>query len=98
MASRSGTVQTFALALHELTTKALKYGALKPPGAHLAINWRVELAQTSGPGAVRRGRTPRYWSGSTLIEQSLPYQIGAKTKYIIEYDSVRCSIALPVQS
>ena len=34
--------QNFALALHELTTNAAKYGALSVPGGSLSIEWRVE--------------------------------------------------------
>ena len=39
---RSGTVQTFALALHELATNAVKYGALSRPGGRLLVRWRAE--------------------------------------------------------
>lgn len=49
VALRSSTVQTFALALHELITNALKYGAFSQPEGWLAIRWRVERA-------VRHGR------------------------------------------
>jgi signal transduction histidine kinase len=34
---RSGTVQSLAMALHELMTNAVKYGALKQPNAHLTV-------------------------------------------------------------
>lgn len=33
--------ETFALALHELTTNAIKYGALSDPSGHLSVTWRV---------------------------------------------------------
>jgi two-component system, chemotaxis family, CheB/CheR fusion protein len=42
---RSGTVQTLAMALHELA--AIKYGALKQSKGHLALRWRLE---TTGEG------------------------------------------------
>ena len=47
---RSATVQTFALAIHELTTNALKYGALSRPEGHLEVTWSLE----SGEGGERR--------------------------------------------
>ncbi len=39
---RSSTVQTLAMALHELSTNALKYGALGQSSGRLVITWRVE--------------------------------------------------------
>ena len=47
---RSATVQTFALAIHELTTNALKYGALSRPEGHLEVTWSLE----PGEGGERR--------------------------------------------
>ncbi|WP_191062302.1 GAF domain-containing protein, partial [Geminicoccus harenae] len=39
---RSSTVQILALALHELGTNALKYGALSGAGGQLEVRWRLE--------------------------------------------------------
>lgn len=39
---RSSSVQTLALALHELATNAVKYGALSQPGARLEVSWTLE--------------------------------------------------------
>ena len=49
---RSATVQTFALALHELTTNALKYGALSQPEGKLEVTWSL----IPGSGTERRLR------------------------------------------
>ena len=54
MTLRSATVQTFALALHELATNALKYGALAPSGGHLAVRWEVAPGD-GGPGSASTG-------------------------------------------
>lgn len=56
---RSATVQTFALALHELTTNALKYGALASAGGQLQVTWRL----VPGKGKERRLRVD--WSETT---------------------------------
>jgi len=108
VALRSSTLQTFALALHELATNAVKHGAFAQPQASLEIRWSVEsLEPKSGPwlhmdwrerGVVmptdRDGRESG--SGRELIERALPYQLGARTTYELKADGVHCTIALPV--
>lgn len=108
VALRSSTLQTLALALHELCTNALKYGALHQPNGHLAIRWRITrengrrwlhvdwresgvAVPTTPDTAPREGG-----AGRELIERALPYQLGAKTSYVIGADGVHCTIALPV--
>jgi two-component sensor histidine kinase len=103
---RSGTVQTLAIVLHELTTNAVKFGALKQPNGHLAVRWRLETAGESGkpwlhidwkesgvempPSGAGTGQ------GRELIEQALPYQFDAQTTFALEADGVHCTISLPV--
>jgi len=38
---RSRSIQTLALALHELATNAVKYGAIASPEGRLHIGWHV---------------------------------------------------------
>ena len=108
VALRSSTVQTFAMAIHELATNALKYGALKQEGARLAVRWRVEASETdepwlhvdwaeSGVAMQPPGATPTgTGQGRILIEEALPYQLQARTSYVMAADGVHCSISLPV--
>ena len=109
VALRSSSVQTFAMALHELSTNALKYGALAQPQGHLSIRWRVERAEKdSRPWLhvdwrergvllpAKHGTPPGGGSGRELIERALPYQLGARTTYVMEADGVHCTVALPV--
>src|SRR5579872_30628 len=104
---RTGTVQTFALALHELTTNAVKYGAFKQPHGRLKVSWRCELGKGGKPwlhvdwkesGVVMPAerRAQGGGQGRELIEQALPYQFGALTRFALEEDGVRCTIALPM--
>lgn len=108
VALRSSTVQTFAMALHELATNAVKYGALHQPGGHLHVRWWVDTDGRGEPwlhvdwretgvvmpsdGAAAQGTG----QGRALIEKALPYQLNAKTTYVMAADGVRCSIALPI--
>lgn len=110
VALRSGTVQTLAMALHELTTNAVKYGALKEAGAQLNVRWRVEAAdqgqpwlhvewrETGVPMPSADAKPQGTGQGRRLIEEALPYQLKAETTYVMEADGVRCSIALPISA
>ncbi len=100
------TLQTLAVAVHELITNAVKYGALKQPNGHLTIRWRQEISEERGepwlhidwkesgveiPTAV--GGTGQ---GRALIERVLPDQFGARTTFALDADGVHCTISLPV--
>lgn len=107
---RSTTVQTLAMALHELATNAVKYGALGQPDARLAVTWHlspeegsdqawlhvdwretgVVMPTADAPGGSGQGRE--------LIERALPYQLAARTTYVLADDGVRCTIAMPVSA
>jgi two-component system CheB/CheR fusion protein len=106
---RSTTVQTLAMALHELATNAVKYGALSQPDARLAIGWRMTGGDGSGQPWLEidwretgvamppAGSAPQGGGqGRELIERALPYQLSAKTTYVLELDGVHCTIAMPV--
>lgn len=78
---------TLALVFHELMTNAAKYGALSDSG-QVAVRWTVDdegsliltWEETGGPAVTvptRRG------FGSTIIEQSIPYDLGGRAK--VEY-------------
>ncbi|MCO6050375.1 PAS domain-containing protein [Mesorhizobium sp. RP14(2022)] len=108
---RSSTVQTFALALHELATNAVKYGALKEQNGEISgrlsvewslgreagqpwlyVDWREHGVAMPPKDAPAQGGG----AGRQLIERALPYQLGARTTYVMEDDGVRCTIALAV--
>jgi PAS domain S-box-containing protein len=101
--------QALALALHELATNAVKYGALGQPNAQLAITWRIQKRQTRHrqsrrlvldwreSGVAMQETAQRKGYGRELIERALPYQLNASTKFEIETDGVHCTIELPVE-
>jgi len=99
---KSRNVQTFALALHELATNAVKYGAFAAPGGHLAVHWRVETTDGSmrlhvdwrETGLHGLDRHARSRVGRQLIERALPFQMDAQTMYSIEEQGVHCVIVL----
>ncbi|MFK3890527.1 PAS domain-containing protein [Sphingomonas sp. NPDC079357] len=105
---RSSTVQTLAMALHELATNAVKYGALGAAGGCLSISWEVAVAgdgtpwlhidwRETGVAMPPAGSTPLgSGEGRELIERALPYQLGAKTSFVLGAEGVRCRIAIPI--
>jgi two-component sensor histidine kinase len=93
---RSSTVQTLAMALHELATNAVKYGALAQASAVvggksiLHIDWResgVTMPAQKSPLGGGQGRE--------LIERALPYQWRAVVQYELGRDGLRYQIRLP---
>lgn len=108
---KSSTLQTLALALHELATNAAKYGALSQSTGHLAIRWSFEQDgldgkpwlhvdwRESGVAMPSSGAPPQgTGQGRRLIERALPYQLGAKTAFEMTTDGVHCSIAIPAST
>ena len=105
---RSAAVQTLALALHELTTNAVKYGAFSRAEGGLQVCWRVGGAKGDerplwidwrerGVGAIPSDECSRGSGyGRELIERALPYSLGARTSYAFEPDGVHCTIEVNV--
>ena len=108
---RSSTVQTLAMALHELATNAVKYGALGQSDARLAVTWHWEPSgdggdpwlhidwRETGVNMALAGAAPHgTGQGRELIERALPYQLGAKIKFELGSGGVHCTISLPVSA
>lgn len=98
--------QALGLALHELATNAVKYGALSQPTGRLVVAWRVEAERSKRritlewreTGIViANGGTRRRGYGTELIERALPYQLGAETRLEFGGDEVRCAIAVEIR-
>ena len=107
---RSSMVQTLALALHELATNAVKYGALGQSDASLTIRWtlvregpaeqpwlHIDWRET-GVALPPEGASRKTGQGRELIERALPYQLGAKTRYQLGPDGLHCTISIPVSA
>jgi two-component sensor histidine kinase len=101
---RPGTVQPFAMVLHELVTNAVRHGALKQPNGRLAVRWHREVpANNGGPwlhldwkeSGVEMPTETNAGNGRQLIERALPYQCHARTTFALEADGVHCTISLP---
>jgi PAS domain S-box-containing protein len=101
------SAQALGLAIHELATNAVKYGALTQPEGKLKVSWNIEAGEAerrvvfvwteSGVKMLDDGPPKRRGYGSELIERALPYQLRAKTDLQFGPDGVRCAIVAPVR-
>ncbi|MET0258479.1 MAG: PAS domain S-box protein [Methylobacterium sp.] len=94
-----------ALALHELTTNAVKYGALSNEEGTVEVVWRVtsrvgvqrlhfEWRESGGP-PVSQPLTRGF--GSRLIEQSLSLELGGTVSVDYRPEGLRCAIDADLQ-
>ena len=104
---QSSVVQTFALAIHELATNALKHGALLPGGT-VSVTWalqtdtsnqprlRLEWRESSSAPVGSAEKRTQTGYGRELLENMLPYVLDAETQYEITAQGAQCTIVLPL--
>jgi two-component sensor histidine kinase len=93
------TAVALSLALHELATNALKYGALSSAGGRVAVSWtakgerfRLIWRESGGP----KVQTPtRRGFGIRMIQEGLAAELSGESRSTIGYRSERliCIIA-----
>ena len=95
------TAVSLAMIIHELSTNAIKYGALSVEGGRVAIDWsiehegeacrlRIEWVERGGPAVTepeRRG------FGSRLIERGMSAEQDSAVTLRYEPEGLRCSIS-----
>lgn len=97
--------QTLALAVHELTTNAAKYGALSVPEGCVTISssiqrgadgrvLRLRWVESGGPEVQPPGRRG---FGSTLIERGIAHDLGGSTRTDFPPEGLRCDIEIPLE-
>jgi PAS domain S-box-containing protein len=103
---RKSAVEMLALAIHELLTNAIKYGALAGTTGRLSVSWRIEGTPPDrrlvlewierGIASLPSADARQSGFGRTLIEEALPYSLAAETKFELGSDMLRCVISLPL--
>jgi PAS domain S-box-containing protein len=97
--------QTIGLAIHELATNAVKYGALAQSNGKLDIEWNIDeqgpVPRVKLNWIERNVRMPaeqpkRKGYGSELILRALPAQLDAPTELVFNLDGVSCTITVPL--
>jgi PAS domain S-box-containing protein len=89
---------SLALVLHELTTNALKYGALSSPAGRLEVAWRsdgrrltIDWVERDGPPVVPPTRAG---FGSSLLEKALRHGLDGTTALRFDPEGVSCTLDL----
>jgi two-component sensor histidine kinase len=95
--------QAVALAMHELTTNSLKFGALSTVEGRgtVTVGWnivehRVAIEWVERGVSIVATAPLRKGFGREFIEQALPYQIEAMTSFQLKPGGIWCSITLPL--
>jgi two-component system CheB/CheR fusion protein len=96
--------ETFALAIHELATNAIKYGALSQPSGGVDVSWRVDDAadptqlifdwREKGGPSVKSPRRKGF--GSELLERTLAFELKGRTTLTYNGSGLHCTIAIPL--
>ena len=98
------TALAIAMALHELATNAIKYGALSNESGRVGLSWhatgesdapRLHMIweEKGGPPVVPPSRKG---FGSRLIERGLAAELGGSVQLIYPASGVRCIIDAPL--
>jgi two-component sensor histidine kinase len=93
--------QAMAVALHELATNAVKYGALSVAAGCVKIEWglrpgnrlSVRWVETGGPPVLPPGRNG---FGMQVMARMIRDQLGGKIDFDWRPQGIICNIAMPL--
>jgi two-component system CheB/CheR fusion protein len=97
--------ETMALAVHELVTNAVKYGALASPSGRLQVSWTVRdgaeppklvFDWVESQVKIDGGSPRRRGFGTELLERTLAYELKAETSLNYRKGGLHCRIELPL--
>lgn len=104
VAVSSGPAVALSMIIHELSTNALKYGALSVAEGRVAITWSIdaenqrfhlEWRERGGPPVVEPTKKN---FGSRFIQTALPGQLKGEARLLFESTGVVCDINIPLSS
>lgn len=96
------TVQALGVALHELATNAVKYGALAADGGKIDVSWSAEpanemLLRWREHGVEIKEKPSRRGFGSRVIDEVVPYMLGGGTSHLqFRPDGIECTIRFSI--
>ena len=93
------TAQTLALALHELATNAVKYGALSASSGRVRANWELgpstltlHWVESGGP-PTKEPSSPGF--GIRVISASIERQLEGEARFAWPPEGLHCSLTVP---
>ncbi|WP_363485761.1 HWE histidine kinase domain-containing protein [Mesorhizobium sp.] len=99
----SKKLMSLALALHELATNALKYGALSKAGGQVHVLWEVEQAETprlrltwTESGGPRVSPPTSTGFGSQLIQFAIAYDLRGRVEPIYAATGLTVEMVIPL--
>jgi PAS domain S-box-containing protein len=102
---RARTAESISLAVHELTTNAVKYGALSSSRGRIHVSWKrsprdgaewLNLVWEENGVDLPSTAPERQGFGLELLTRTLPYDLRAETKVDFRREGLRFSMALPL--
>jgi two-component sensor histidine kinase len=100
---KAETTQALATVLHELTTNAVKYGALSNRSGRVSVRWRwkqngshdrllIEWQETGGPPVLAPNRSSY---GTSIIRELIPFEFGGAADLSFATEGIRCRLEIP---
>lgn len=95
--------QSLAIILHELTTNAVKYGALSTPAGRVSIRWRRDADGGLVLDWRERGTAPvsppsRHGFGMNVIKRTIEDQLDGSLRLGWTAEGLSCSLLVPAAS
>ena len=95
------SIEVVALAVHELATNAIKYGALSQSRGTLQVRWTfaddgaLHFTWSEGGVSMVAGAQQVRGFGRQYVEEALAYQLGATTAFTYRPGGILCEMHLP---
>ena len=99
----SSAAVTLAMLLHELTTNALKYGALAADAGQIVLRGQLDrgdyvLSWEERGGAAVEGPPSKHGFGTLMVQRAASLQLGASFQYDWERQGLRLTLRIPTSS
>jgi two-component sensor histidine kinase len=100
---KAEATQAVATVLHELTTNAVKHGAISKRSGRVSVQWRwlqngshdrllIEWQETGDPSVLALSRSGY---GTSIIRELIPFELGGAVDLSFAPEGARCRLEIP---